>query len=144
MNSDGPTFRDKYCQAAGIDPVAFTEHLLLRSLYPHALVWVGWLRWWNRRHFDADYEFMTDVGYLRRHTDFPDVMKCYLTHPDNSSFLRRRLRMRSSVRRVAELVDQHLPREASSRAAASALGDGSPHPFPAQPSERSPERPELS
>src|SRR5690348_14887706 len=105
METDRPLFITLYCRRWGIAPSVFARDLLLRSVYPHARPLLGLLTRLNRGHFEADYEFIVDVGQLRRRFDFGAVAESYISHPANKGFLRRRLKLRISVRRMLELVD---------------------------------------
>jgi hypothetical protein len=109
MDTDRPLFITLYCRSRGIAPSAFARELLQQGAYPHARPWLGVLARLNPGHFDPDYEFIADVGQLRRRTDFGDAAGSYLSHPLNKGFLRRRLRLRISVRRMLQLVNEVLP-----------------------------------
>lgn len=100
----GPTFSELYCARERIAPSAAPERLFRATLYPHARPLVALIRRVRRRHFLADHEFIEDVGYLRSLEDFSLALGCYIEHPDNRGFLRRRLRLRVSARRVLRIV----------------------------------------
>ncbi len=119
METDRPLFITLYCRRRGIAPSAFARELLLRSIYPHARPLFGLLTHLDRGHFEADLEFIVDVGQLRRRTDFGDAAESYLSHPANKGFLRRRLKLRISIRRmlaiVADILPQQLPSDLRDR-----------------------------
>ncbi|HVZ64932.1 MAG TPA: hypothetical protein VG936_10200 [Lacunisphaera sp.] len=100
----GPTFSELYCARERIAPSDAPERLFRAGLYPHARLFVRLIRLLRRRHFLADHEFIEDVGYLRSLEDFSLALGCYIEHPDNRGFLRRRLRLRVSARRVLRIV----------------------------------------
>ncbi|HVT74620.1 MAG TPA: hypothetical protein VHD61_15915 [Lacunisphaera sp.] len=100
----GPTFSELYCARERITPSEVPERLFRATLYPHARPFVGLIRLVRQRHFLADYEFIEDVGYLRSLEDFSLALGCYIEHPDNHGFLRRRLHVRVSARRMLRIV----------------------------------------
>jgi hypothetical protein len=114
METDRPLFISLYCRRRGIAPSAFARDLLLRSVYPHTRPLVTLLTQLNRGYFEADYEFIVDVGQLRRRTDFGAAAESYISHPANKGFIRRRLKLRISVRRMLELVEDVLPQQVPS------------------------------
>ena len=69
----GQTFRTLYCQRAGIDEGQFSRHLLARALYQHSRP-VAWLiARLDHQHFQADYEFIEDIGHLTHLGGFSDA-----------------------------------------------------------------------
>jgi hypothetical protein len=100
----GPTFSELYCARKRIAPSAASERLFRDALYPHARPFVALFRLVRRRYFQADREFIEDVGYLRSLEDFSLALGCYLEHPDNRGYLRRRLHLRVSARRLLRIV----------------------------------------
>lgn len=100
----GPTFSELYCARERIAPSDAAERLFRDALYPHARPFAALFRLVRRRHFLADREFIEDVGYLRSLEDFSLVLGCYIEHPDNRGYLRRRLRLRVSARRMLRIV----------------------------------------
>ena len=99
-----PTFAEIFCAQRCIPPAEYTQRLFRAALYPHARLVAPLLRAVHRRHFVADYEFVEDVGHLTCVADFSLAMGSYIEHPDNRGFLRRRLRLRVSARRMLHLV----------------------------------------
>ncbi len=98
------TFAAIYCATRGIDPADYQRAVFREVLYVHARPLAPVVLWFNRRHFIADYEFVEDVGHIRSVADFSLPMGSYIEHPDNHGFLRRRLRVRVSARRMLALV----------------------------------------
>ena len=111
METEFRSFMMRYCRTRGVLPAAFANQLLLETLYPHARPLLGLLTQLNPDHFRADYEFIEDVSRMQHHTDFGDAVECYITHPANAGFLRRRLRLRISVRRMLRLANDVFPQE---------------------------------
>jgi hypothetical protein len=98
------TFAEIYGEREGLSPAALRETLLQRTLYPHARL----IAWLGLRHlpglFLADREFIEDVCCLRNLQDFSLVLGGFVEHPSNRNFLRRRLRIRISARRMLRIV----------------------------------------
>ena len=102
---DNLPFLDRYCQRTDQRRSAFVTDVLHRTLYPHARPFTRLLEALDRQYFHPDYEFIEDISLMRRPADFSSAVRSYLEHPRNRSFLRRRLRLRISVRRMVELVN---------------------------------------
>lgn len=100
----GRTFAEIYGERTGLSPAELNHVLFIRSLYPPARLIARLVRWLNPRHFIADYEFCEDVGNLRSLEDFSLALGSYLEHPANRGFLRRKLRIRVSARRMLQIV----------------------------------------
>jgi hypothetical protein len=100
----GPTFAEIYGERTGLAPAELNRVLFNRTLYPAARLIAGLVRWLNPRHFIADNEFCEDVGNLRSLEDFSLALGSYIEHPANRGFLRRRLRIRVSARRMLQIV----------------------------------------
>jgi len=99
-----PALAELYCRARRIRPADYGRTLFREALYPHARPLAGLLAWLDRRHFAADHEFVQAIGHIRSVGDFALPMGAYIEHPANRDFLRRRLRLRISTRRVLDLV----------------------------------------
>lgn len=123
------SFLELYCQHTGLRRSQFVTDVLRRTLYPHALPFVRVMELLDDQHFHPDYEFIEDVSLMRRPGDFCTAMRNYLEHPRNRSFLRRRLRMRISVRRMLALVNHVNPPVLTSDLAALLQADGTQQPF---------------
>lgn len=103
------TFREIYGEREGITAMELNHRLFRLTLYPHARPFVWLLRRLHPRHFVADYEFTEDVGHLRSLEDYTLALGSYLEHPSNHGFLRRRLRIRVSARRMFRIVRSVFP-----------------------------------
>lgn len=123
------SFLELYCQCTGLRRSQFVTDVLQRTLYPHARPCLRLLEALDDQHFHPDYEFIEDVSLMRRPGDFSTAMRNFLEHPRNRSFLRRRLRMRISVRRMLALVNHVNPPVLTSDLAALLRADGTQQPF---------------
>lgn len=103
------TFLELYCQRVGIARSDFVTDVLRRTLYPHARPLISLLESMDDQHFHPDYEFIEDVSLMRRPEHFAAAVRCYLEHPRNRAFLRRRLKLRISVRRMLTVVSHVSP-----------------------------------
>lgn len=100
----GRTFGEIYCEREGLSPGELNRTLFLRTLYPQARLFLRFVRWLAPGHFTADHEFCKEVGNLRSLEDFTLVLASYIEHPSNWGFLRRKLRIRVSARRMFRIV----------------------------------------
>jgi hypothetical protein len=128
------SFQFRYCQRWGVAPGAFRADLLARSLYPHARPLAPLLRRLDSQHFQADYEFIDDVGHLENIESFQDALDGYVGHFSNQTFLRHQLRLRVSVRRMWRIVREILTDEPTAGLARRMEGRGSVTPFERKPS----------
>lgn len=100
----GRTFAEIYCEREGLSPAELNGTLFFRALYPQARPFLPFAHWLAPGHFLADHEFCQEVGNLRSLEDFALVLTSYIEHPSNRGFLRRRLRIRVSARRMFRIV----------------------------------------
>ena len=106
---DNRSFLEIYCQRTNQRRSHFVPDVLHRTLYPHARPFIRLLEALDQQYFHPDYEFIEDISLMRRPADFSAAVRSYLEHPRNRTFLRRRLRLRISVRRMLELVNHVSP-----------------------------------
>jgi len=102
---DNRSFFELYCQRTGVARSGFVTDLLRRTLYPHALPFLVMLRAADPDYFNPEYEFIEDVSLMRRPAQFAHAVRHFLDHPRNLTFLRDRLRLRISVRRMVTVVN---------------------------------------
>ena len=94
-----------YCERRHVRPEDFSHHVLLHCLYP-----------WARRlrsllalrpgYFEADLELIEATGRLTRAAGFPAEVAEYHYHAANLGRLRREWRLRLSVTRLQQIVDE--------------------------------------
>jgi len=101
-------FIELYCQKRDISPDRFLEEVLAQALYPHAHILYVLLIWLHRDYGAADFEFINGVGRLSRLQDFWVEAEEFAHHPRNFGFLRQRLRLRVSARRLRRLMKKTL------------------------------------
>jgi hypothetical protein len=101
-------FIELYCQKRDISPDRFLEEVLAQALYPHAHILYVLLIWLHRDYGAADFEFINGVGRLSRLQDFWVEAEEFAHHPRNFGFLRQRLRLRVSARRLRRLMKRTL------------------------------------
>lgn len=122
-------FLMRFCEWRRVAPRDFHEYLLEHALYPHARVLLPLLRRLDAHYFQADHDFIEDVSHIRDADDFTDAVQAYVDHFSNRRFLRERLRLRVSVRRMWLLVREVLPEDPPSLLARKLRAPGSFTPF---------------
>jgi hypothetical protein len=101
-------FAELFCQKRDLTPDRFVEEVLAQALYPHAHILYVLLVWLHRDYGAADLDFVNGVGRLARLPDFWVEAEEYAYHPRNFGFLRQRLRIRVSARRLRRLMKRTL------------------------------------
>ncbi len=100
------TFAAKFCRHHGVRPEDFGGAVLRHTLYLPAR-WAGpLLRLFDRQHFAADLEFIQTLANLTKRSQFLAEARAFNYHPANLGFLRRKLRLRVSVRRLRALFEE--------------------------------------
>ncbi|WP_157772436.1 hypothetical protein [Lacunisphaera limnophila] len=112
-----------------MSPADFRADLLTRTLYLPARPLVRLLAWFDSEYFQADYEFIDDVVQLADTAGFRDALDCYAQHFSNRRFLRSRLRLRISARRMWRVVHEIVPSGPSGGAKDGRMDHGSLTPF---------------
>ena len=74
--------------------------MLRCCLHHRTLIFLPFLAFFFPHYFDADNELIAAVGLLRTPETLDDEIHCFYDHPANRRFLRRKLHLRISVRRV--------------------------------------------
>ncbi len=138
MPTEYRSFLMVYCRRQGVLPADFPTDMLLKTLYPHARPFFGLLTHLSRDFFRPDYEFIEDVSCMQHARDLGHAVENYVTHPANKTFLRRRLRLRISVRRMLRLVDELLPHELTHENRERLEAEDSKMPFDAGPEGKTP------
>jgi hypothetical protein len=98
---EAETFASRYCAIHGIERAAYGNVVLRAALYPHARAIFSFL---PRRSLAVDREFVESVGRLRRAEDFKSKLQDFRDDPNGRTWLRNRLRLRLSSRRLHRLV----------------------------------------
>jgi hypothetical protein len=102
------TFAELYCQRRNLASDRFVEDVLAQSLYPHAHMLFVFLVWLQPDYGVADLDLISGAGRLTRLQDFWAEAEDFAHHPRNRGFLRQRLRIRVSARRLRRLVKDTL------------------------------------
>jgi len=98
------TFCERFCVRFGVPPERYERAVLKRSLYPLARVLRPFLAL-DREYFVADRVFILEVGRITRLEQFQSEATEYWHDPANATFLRRRLKLRTSARQLRRLVE---------------------------------------
>lgn len=102
-----PTFAEAYCRQRGL-PAASFDRALLREALPPAARRTRFLLALIPRYFEPDLIFIHHVGRLRRLDDLSYEEIDFRQDRANRSFLRGRLRLRVSTRRLRQVVERTL------------------------------------
>lgn len=101
-----PTLQERYRAFHHLPDATCTEHLLRRSLYPHA----RWLRplvkmLWPEA-FALDWEFLAGLSTLRSRREFPAEANVFFDRSHRERRWRHALRLRVSVQRAQREIDR--------------------------------------
>jgi len=99
------TFAERYCERFHVHPSDFEVHVLRRAFYPAARLLSSFVSIKND-FFIPDREFVRMTAELTTPKKFFNPADEFMTAPENRSFIRRRLRLRVSVRRLRSLVHE--------------------------------------
>ena len=99
-----------YCEQRHVRPEDFSRHVLRRCLYPWARR-LSFLLSLRGDYFAADRELIEATGRLTRAVGFPAEVAEYHYHPANLGRLRREWKLRLSVTRLQQVVDETLPEQ---------------------------------
>lgn len=102
-----PTFAEKFCARYGISLADYEQEMLRRSLYPTGKL-VRMLVSGDANYFLPDRDFIRGVGKLTRVQGFGAEVWAFTMNPENSRFLRLRLKMRVSAGRVFHQLNEIL------------------------------------
>ena len=100
------SFAERFCCHFNVSVEDFEAEILRHTLHPQARL-VNLFAPWD--FFYPDRTFVSSVGQLTHRCDFDAEAKEFQRDPRNGSFLRRRCRLRVSVRRLRRLFDEIWP-----------------------------------
>ncbi|MBW8781070.1 MAG: hypothetical protein JF599_04175 [Verrucomicrobia bacterium] len=103
-----PTFAESFCAQHRIAPEQFVQAVFKKALYRRARVFAPALRFFNHDYFAADFDLIYGVEHLRRVRDFTAEAERFNEHPGNRGWLRRRLCLRVSTKRLKALMRETL------------------------------------
>ena len=102
------TFKELYCTRHRLKPADFVPVMLERGLYPHIRPFYQFLDRIDRGYFDADKEFLSNVGELFSSRQLRDEADEYTRDRRNRRFLRRVFRLRVSSRRIQSILRREM------------------------------------
>lgn len=108
-----PTFQDAYCARHQCSADAFRKRVFWQALPPHARVFGLLFGGRNSRYFAADRSFISSVGSAESLHQVLQEIRDYFMDPQNRGWLRHRVRIRVSSKRIQQLVREHLPTAAA-------------------------------
>jgi hypothetical protein len=99
-----PTFASLYCKEHRLRPDRFVASVFWKTIFPRAHFWgipifVIW-----PREFSVDREFVAQAGQVENMEQYLEVVEVFHRWPGRRSFLRGKLGLRVSSRRVHRLV----------------------------------------
>ncbi|MDF3058730.1 MAG: hypothetical protein K0R17_2945 [Rariglobus sp.] len=98
-------FSKRYCERHGIDPSDYLLTVFRQALYPHARPFAWLLQQLSPNYFRADYDFIHDVGRIKRFKDYELAVEEFISHPSNrDNPLRTVLRIRVGSGRLRRIV----------------------------------------
>ena len=95
-----------YCEKHHVRPDQFVASVFWKTLYPHARLWGIPIILLMPRAFEADRDFIMQVGQVETMDQYVDVEEGFHRWPGCRSFLRGKLRLRVTSRRVRRLVEE--------------------------------------
>lgn len=107
-----PTFAESFCAQHRIAPEQFVQAVFKAALYRRARVFAPILHFFSHDYFAADFDLIYGVEHLRRVRDFTAEAERFNEHPGNRGWLRRRLCLRVSTKRLKALIRETLAHSA--------------------------------
>jgi hypothetical protein len=99
-----PTFASLYCRKHRVRPDRFVASVFWKTIFPRAHFWgVPIFVIWSRE-FSADRDFIAQAGQVENVEQYLEVAEIFHRWPGCRSFLRGKLGLRVSSRRVHRLV----------------------------------------
>ena len=115
VTSQRQAFVTTFCQQHGLTPVQFNDVVFRKALFPHARLLAPVILKIAPRYFEPDFDFVRNVGEMRRLRDYHAEADAFFSHPNNRGFLRLALRLRISVTRLSDLMESSLHPQKRSR-----------------------------
>ena len=109
--TETPTFREAFCAKSGIKDEEFMREIFNRTTYPHVRFIKYPVEFFNAYHFAADYEYILSVGETRCSKHFMTEGFFFNIHPYNRGWMRRKLLLRVSTKKMQKLVKETLGKE---------------------------------
>lgn len=103
------TFAEIFCSHHALPPARFAPVLLQETYYPHAAAFATLVRLLSPVGFSLDNELVRGVGLISRRDQLAGVLTDFRIDLRNRGFLRSRLRLRVSTRRMQRVVYDLMP-----------------------------------
>lgn len=103
-----PTFAECFCARHGVPREGYARAVFARALYRRARPVAWLLPVFRRDYFEADFDLIHEIEWLRRAGDFEREVERFYEHPRNRGCLRQGLRLRISTHRLKRLVRETL------------------------------------
>lgn len=105
-------FAELYCEHHHLPIEGYARAVFWRCLHRRALPFAPIILLLRRHHFAADYELILGVGAITSRRLLNSEVADFDSHPLNHGMLRRRLKLRLSVKRLMREVTEVLPSNA--------------------------------
>ena len=100
------TFREAYCKKFGISGKEYSRHIFRRCLHRRARLFTWFLKRLDPEYFYEDFHIIRELGEMEDMSCFkPEVGRFHGRNQRSKSFLRRRLKMRLSGKRLIHFSD---------------------------------------
>lgn len=109
LDDSGKTFSESVCEQFGLHPNQYENVVFQRCLYQNARFLLPLLQYCNPSFFAPDRDFIRRVGNVRQRAELTRELDEFYYHPRNAGWLRRRLSLRISCRRLVALAREVMP-----------------------------------
>ncbi|HVU32960.1 MAG TPA: hypothetical protein VHE61_05975 [Opitutaceae bacterium] len=103
------TFQQSYCRHHRCNEADFSTRIFWRTLPPHAAVIAVFCGGFRGRIFSLDRDFLSSVARATTVDQVREEIRDYMLDSQNRRWLRRRLRVRISCRRLKSIAREYLP-----------------------------------
>ena len=107
------TFEEIYCERHNCSPKEFSRRLFWKCLHRRAVPIAPVILLVNWDYFFPDRDLISQVRRSEKLNQVWEELREYFIHPNHQGFLRRRLNIRLSGRRLINIAKQYLPASGS-------------------------------
>jgi hypothetical protein len=99
------TFANRYCEQHNLPREDFDRVVFRRALPNRVRLIAPLIAAISPTYFAPDFDFVRDIGAMRQPSDFKWALADFRSHTANREFLRRQLRLRTSVSRMRRVIE---------------------------------------
>jgi len=107
------TFEEIFCEKHQCSPREFSDKLFWKCLHRRAIPVAPVILLFNSGYFFPDRSLIAQVRRAERMNQVWEELREYFIHPNHQGFLRRKLNIRLSGRRLIETAKEYLPSSGS-------------------------------